>query len=692
MSKAKPQSKTEHTATEAVSLFEEVGLWCFSILQGLLVGLVPLLVVKTFFFPFIVPRTGFFMIMVSLLALTWLWLHYLNPKEYRIPWRNPIIVGVGAMLLVWIISGVLGADWTLSFWSTYQRMTGIMMLGYLFVWLLVSVAVLRHSRVWNRILSVFVATGVFVSGYTILGPHGLGWFTNLDISRGGATIGNTSFLGAYVLFTLFVALILLVRRYQKTSKVSAWLVLGVLVMVLSPGVINYQLLLGEQPWGAVLQNPLQLIGEARAVAASIVLGLVVSAGLYMMRLTRSWQKVAGGILSIGPMLAAVVLWIQIFNPTTAAYEAFGELTNWSRYHVWKEALAGFLERPLLGWGPESFDLLHQRFFDPLLMSTYSSGELWFDRAHNIVIDTMVSTGILGVLAYAGVFAGFMYVVFQLRKIGRMSNAESALLGGLMFAYVLQNMTVFDMTVSLVPFFLILAYVAAKLPRDAGVGFDNDSLRPAFRQVLHGGLAALVVVALFAWPIRVMQGSWAVSASFRATTMAERLEHYETAFDVPISRTLFLRTVASRMYETLRNRPELIMPASMSGIQAEAEFLEAALLHEAEARPFNYRAWYHASKMAQLQAFAGRPHRLSDAQAHAQEAVAIAPQNPLAHLSLYELSAMEQDYESARAHLAEALRVAPGSPFVADSYRAAISILGQLETGETPTGTPPTLRF
>ncbi len=661
---------------------EKIGLGIFAFLQAITIALVPLIVSKKIFFPFIVPRTSFFMIMVSLLVINWAILHYLNPAQYRLPWKNPIIIGVGGLLSVWTISGLLGVDWVLSFWSTYQRMTGIMLMLYLFVWLLVSTAVLRTQKVWDRLLGLFVLTGVAVSLYTIFGPHGLGWATSLDLSRGGATIGNTSFLGAYVMFTLFTALILAVRHYQKTKKIITWRFFSVLAMVFSPALFNYNLLLGRAGIGEALQNPTMFMGQARAVAISIVLGLIVSGGLYLLRQPKTWQKITGGIMSLGVMISSMVGLVLLFRPGSRVYEAFAQLASRSRFAVWSEAINAFKERPLLGWGPESFDLVHQRFFDSRLYVESYGGELWFDRAHNIVIDTMVSTGILGVLAYAGVFAGLFYVVHKLRTLKKVSDAESALLGGLMFAYLLQNMTVFDMTVSYVAFFLILTYVAAKLPRSA---FDEtkQKLSAIPNQLLHVGIASLAVVLIFVWPVRILTSAWSISKSFASDSPSERMDYYQQAFELPMGRTLFLRTVSTRMYETIRARPELITPLSMDVIQSESEFFETALLYEAEVRPYNYRAYIAAAKMAQLQAYAGRPQKVADAEAYVLAAVAIAPQNPMAYISLYELAAMQGEWDKAEEYLTTMLSVAPDSAFIQRSYDAAWKTITQLRAGETP---------
>ena len=42
---------------------------------------------------------------------------------------------------------------------------------------------------------------------------------------------------------------------------------------------------------------------------------------------------------------------------------------------------GFLERPVLGWGPENYNLVFDKYYNPKLYPA----ENWFDHAHNIFL-------------------------------------------------------------------------------------------------------------------------------------------------------------------------------------------------------------------------------------------------------------------------------------------------------------------
>lgn len=664
---------------------EKAGRSIFFWITAVLVFLVPLLVSKQVFFPFIVPRSVFFMVTVDLLVINWVILNFINPREYRIPWRNPIIIGAGFLLFVWIISGLFGADWTLSFWSTYQRMTGILLLIHLFMWLVVSVSIIRKEKSWTKILSVFSLTGAIVSAYTIFGPHGFGIANSLDISRGGATIGNTSFLGTYVLFGIFVAILLIVKHFQNKKNLKTFHWVPLVVMVFSPAIINFNIILGKASISEIFTSPFMVLGEARAVAGSLVLGVLVALGLYLVRQSSRWKKILGLLLSGGVSLVSMVVMAMLFVPGNKIYQSFGEMTGWARYVIWDEAILGFMERPFLGWGPESFDLLHQRFFDSRLYIEGFGGELWFDRAHNIVIDTLTTTGLVGLVAYIGLFASFFFVVFRLRKLEKMSNAESSVLGGLMFAYILQGMTVFDMTVSYVALFLVLVYVASKLPRKKEGALVVSRLRKNKKiwTVSHASVVLIMVVFMFSTSFRVLNSGWAISRSLTASSAQERLELYETAFKVPISRTLFMRTVANRMYDALRKNPQYANSPATPIFKREAEFFEQGLIYEANKRPYNYRAFVTAARMAQLRAFLGETGKLKDAIEYSKKAIAIAPQNAMAYITLSEVYTMTGNYEASRQTVETMLATSPSSQFLQNVRNSTISAIEDIEAGEVP---------
>ena len=84
----------------------------------------------------------------------------------------------------------------------------------------------------------------------------------------------------------------------------------------------------------------------------------------------------------------------------------------ARYIVWKMAWNGFLERPILGWGLENFNVTFGKHFDSKLYLREYGGEIWFDRAHNIVLDTLINSGIVGLISYLSIFCTSIFLLLK----------------------------------------------------------------------------------------------------------------------------------------------------------------------------------------------------------------------------------------------------------------------------------------
>jgi O-antigen ligase len=133
--------------------------------------------------------------------------------------------------------------------------------------------------------------------------------------------------------------------------------------------------------------------------------------------------------------------------------------------VWGEAWKGFLERPVLGWGPENFTTVFDKFFNPNFYAPGQNNETWFDRAHSVYFDYLSETGILGLLAYLGMFAVFAYEFFSLKRRAKHEGSghhnANILVRGLMLAmpvaYLVQGVAIFDVLPMYLCLFLFLAF-------------------------------------------------------------------------------------------------------------------------------------------------------------------------------------------------------------------------------------------
>ena len=146
------------------------------------------------------------------------------------------------------------------------------------------------------------------------------------------------------------------------------------------------------------------------------------------------------------------------SPVLARFSSlsFTDKTTESRFMIWNMAWQGFKERPIFGWGQESFNYVFNKYYDPKMYSQ----EQWFDRTHNVFFDWLVAGGIFGIISYLSLFGFAVYYLW--RKGAPFSFLEKSLVTGLFAAYFFHNLTVFDNITSYILFVTVLAWIGSRV--------------------------------------------------------------------------------------------------------------------------------------------------------------------------------------------------------------------------------------
>ena len=130
------------------------------------------------------------------------------------------------------------------------------------------------------------------------------------------------------------------------------------------------------------------LSGARAATYSVVGGLVLLFLLYLSFVPQKrYLNILGKISLVGILMVSLISAFYLFQPDNIVHNLFVEKATYARLVVWKGSWQGFLERPWLGWGPENFELVFTRHFNPCMFLGECGGEIWFDRSHNIILDT-----------------------------------------------------------------------------------------------------------------------------------------------------------------------------------------------------------------------------------------------------------------------------------------------------------------
>ncbi len=405
--------------------------------------LVPLIVTNSLFFPFITGKAFVFRIAVELAFALWLVLAFRDPSAR--PKKTLLLYTVSAFTLIAFIADLAGFNPIRSMWSNFERMEGWVTIIHLWAYFVVLSSVFKHKSHWNHFFNVSFAVATVVS---IIGIYQFFGFAAIHQSadRLDATLGNSEYLAVYMLIHVFLALYRgvasLVVNFKKDSIFS-------------------------RGWGwayialAVLYSFILFGTQTRGTTLALGAGLFIAAAIYAICAKDDERfDYIGRRVSIG-ILIAIILVVGGFysirkshfvqSHATLQRLANISLDNARIKYIWPVALKGFEQKPLLGWGQENFNYVFNNNYNPEAWGQ----EQWFDRAHNVFIDWAIAGGIVGFLGYLALFLSGIYIVWKTTIPVR----EKSVLTGLLIAYGIHNMFVFDNLASYMMFFITLSYLA-----------------------------------------------------------------------------------------------------------------------------------------------------------------------------------------------------------------------------------------
>ena len=169
------------------------------------------------------------------------------------------------------------------------------------------------------------------------------------------------------------------------------------------------------------------------------------------------------------------------------------ITTESRLLAWNASWQGWKETPkslLIGYGLEHYYYAFNKYF-PVKIYKDAGSQVWFDRAHNVIFDIGVTTGMIGLVIYLSLL---IFAILALIKNFSQEKflSSSWLWVGLIVAYFIQNFFVFDTLNSEIPFYLFLAFVVFLTGKNALV--NDHSEKKSNPNYIY--LATLVVVLIF----------------------------------------------------------------------------------------------------------------------------------------------------------------------------------------------------
>ena len=444
-----------------------------------LVLLMPMVVTQSTLFPYIVGKAIYARSLIEITFAFWVVLAVRAPA-YR-PLRSWLLWLFAMFLFVSFMAAVVGVSFQRSFWGDFRRMGGVFDLAHWFAYAIVLVSVLRGAREWRWLLnanlgiSLLIALLGLAQHFDVRVFDKIFWYLQ-PTGRLDITFGNSTYVGAYMLVNLFVALAFLVRPYQRLPQPEPTRRLTRRERRQSrmqEGQLQPSLLPCRAFWviTAVVDLWVLTLSGTRGAVVGLVAGLLIAGVGYLVWGSRRRAKLLVGALMAAFLLVALVAplardtapfrSLADSNVTVARFHrlltiGIDDLSIKSRLRTAGAGVEAFTHAPVLGWGPENFAVAFDRYVDA---QDLLPGTSLADQAHNKPIEELTTKGILGFTSYALLIGWMMWVLVHTVRREPDERLFALFVGAGVVAYVVQNLFLFDSPAPFLQFVLLLGWVA-----------------------------------------------------------------------------------------------------------------------------------------------------------------------------------------------------------------------------------------
>ncbi len=444
---------------------------------------VPLIIFSQYISPFHFGKVVVFRSIVEVMAVLYLLLIW-RDRSY-LPKSHPITWAFVAFTAAFTITSITSVAWLQSFWGTLERMGGLWTFWHYLVFYIITLSVLRTRAQWQKLLDLMIIVGVISALYGFLQKTNWSFILGSgNRARPFGTIGNAALFAGYELLIGYLALTLsFLKSTAGNWRRWYWIAAGVTLLAVASTAVR---------------------GSLLAMVVATIVGIL----LYSVWNRSHQARIA---LLLGIAAVAVFFFSAVFFRDTSFVQNspyLRRITDFSsstftvktRFWAWQAGFQGWSESPryiLVGWGPENFNVPFSEHFNPQFFNGPGS-ETFFDRAHNMFVEVLVTMGLLGELTYLAIFAALFWTLAKFMK----TPGDTRMLGigftAMTIAYIIHNSFIFDTSANFLTFFMLLAFVAHVSQRGldaAPVKTSGATARP--QTFTAGQMSAGIVLSLVA---------------------------------------------------------------------------------------------------------------------------------------------------------------------------------------------------
>jgi len=311
---------------------------------------------------------------------------------------TPIFWLFGAFLVWATISTCLSVSPITSFLGKYRRYGGLWSYFiYAILFFLVIQYATNESRVKMLAKSLCLSSG-FIAFYGLLQSIGIEPImknaTAFEAGRSFSTYGNPDLLAGFLAFGTFISLGLALAERRTGWRVFYWVI--------------------------TLMNSAVII---TAYSRSIWVGFVFGISAIILFAVRQRTKLEGtdyGFLGATAVATSAYIIKSLtrndavtnFASRLSSIFQFNSGSSLTRFEIWSAAIAAIKDRPIFGFGPDTFRLIFRRYA-PVEYAQDAGYLSVADNVHNHVLQLAAGVGVVGCALYYAMLFWIACVSFKL---------------------------------------------------------------------------------------------------------------------------------------------------------------------------------------------------------------------------------------------------------------------------------------
>lgn len=341
---------------------------------------------------------------ITLIAFgAWAWHVLVNGGTVR---RTKVDYLILAVLGWFALSAIFSIHPPTALFGKYRRYEGLIsFITYATIYFLAVQFLDRISRVRSLARTLFFA-GVVVNGYGVMQYLGIDPFVwgrlPFEANRSFSTYGNPDLLGGFIVISLAVTLALALSENDYRWRFTYWA--GFLL-----GAVCWVTAFTRGAWiGGAVGLAVIIFAAARAKTAltrvdwTFAGAIAAAVGLVVFRSLQS----TNAVMNVAKRL------VSIFE--------FDQGSALTRFQIWDAAWRATLDRPVFGFGPDTFRLVFPGY-KPVEYTQTAGYISVADNVHNYILQLTSAVGIPGMLLLYGLFAAI--AVFSARNAFKRPESE-----------------------------------------------------------------------------------------------------------------------------------------------------------------------------------------------------------------------------------------------------------------------------